>query len=67
MSRYENAPAEQAQNLSKDNKEGTPDRKFEDILAVTSDYYSGVLEKLANGEPSGKNEGTKSSNINREN
>ena len=67
MNQQKNAPAEQAQNLSKDYKEGTPDRKFEDIFAVTSDYYSEALEKLANGEPAGENEGAKSSTINREN
>ena len=54
MNKHKNAPAEQAQNLSKDCKVGTPDRKFEDILAATSDYYGEALEKLANDEPFGE-------------
>lgn len=56
MTKHKNTPAEQAHNLSKDCEKGAPDRKFEDILAVTSDYYSEALEKLANCEPSGGNE-----------
>ena len=56
MDKHKNAPAEQAQNFSKDHKEGTLDRKFENVLAATSDYYSEALKKLADGEPSGENE-----------
>lgn len=54
MDKHKNAPAEQAQSLSKDCKMGTPDRKFEDILAATSDYYGEALEKLASGEQPGE-------------
>lgn len=54
MDQQKNAPTEQAQNLLKDCKVETPDRKFEDILAITSDYYGEVLEKLANDEPFGE-------------
>lgn len=54
MNKHENAPAEQAQSLSKDCKKETPDRKFEDLLVVTSDYYGEALEKLAGGEPPGE-------------
>lgn len=57
MKRHENAPAEQAQNLPKDHKIETLEKDFENILAVTSEYYSEALEKLADGEPSGGNEG----------
>lgn len=66
MSRYKNAPAEQAQNLSKDDKMGILEKDFENILAVTSKYYGEALEKFSNGEPSGKNEGSNSSGISRE-
>ena len=61
MNRHKNAPTEQAQNLSKDCKMGTLEKNFEDILAVTSEYYSEALEKLADGELPGKNEGPNSS------
>lgn len=54
MNRPENAPTEQAQNLSKDCKTGTPEKHFEDILAVTSEYYGEALEKLANGKAPGE-------------
>lgn len=50
MNKPKNAPTEQAQNLSQDCKTGTPEKHFEDILAVTSEYYGEALEKLANGE-----------------
>lgn len=57
MNRNENAPAEQAQNLSKDHKVVTLEKDFENILAATSDYYSEALEKLAGSESVGGNEG----------
>ena len=66
MNKHKNAPTEQAHNLSKDFKIRTFDRKFEDILAATSDSYSEALGNLANGEPPGENEGLNSSGINRE-
>ena len=56
MNRHENAPAEQAQNLSKDYKMETLEKDFEDILAATSEYYGEALEKIANGEPPGGSE-----------
>lgn len=56
MDRHKNAPTEQAQNLLKDCKTGTPDKHFEDILAVTSEYYGEALEMLANGNAPGENE-----------
>ena len=61
MNRYKNAPAEQAQILSKDCKKRTLEKDFEDILAATSEYYSEALEKLANGELSGEKEDPNSS------
>lgn len=54
MDKHKNAPAEQAQSLSKDCKMGTPDRKLEDLLEATSDYYREALKKLAEGESSVK-------------
>ena len=56
MTRYENAPAVQAQNLSKDCKIETLEKDFENILAATSDYYSEALEKLAGSESVGGSE-----------
>lgn len=61
MNRHKNAPAEQAQNLSKDCKMGTVEKDFEEILTVTSKYYSEALEKLAGGETPGEKEGPNSS------
>lgn len=58
MNKHKNAPAEQAQNLSEDYKMGILNEDFEDILAATSDYYSEALEKLANGEQLGGDEGS---------
>ena len=57
MDKQKNTPTEQAPYLSKDDKEGTFDRKLKDIIAVTSDYYSEALGKLAGGEPLGGDEG----------
>lgn len=56
MNRPKNAPTEQAQKLSKDCKTGNAEKHFEDILAVTSEYYGEALENLANGETPGENE-----------
>ena len=57
MKKHKNAPIKQAQNLLKGHKMETLEREVEDILAATSKYYSEALKKLADGEPSGGNEG----------
>lgn len=61
MNRRKNAPAEQAQKLTENCKTETFEKDFEDILAATSEYYSGALEKLAGGEPPGENQSPNSS------
>lgn len=61
MKKHKNAPMEQAQNLSKNFKTGIFCRKFENVLAATSGYYSESLKKLAGGEPPGENEAPNSS------
>lgn len=61
MSKHKNAPAEQAQDLLKNNKKSTPEKDFENILAVTSKYYGEALTKLADGEMPDENEGPNNS------
>lgn len=61
MTRYENAPAEQTQNLSKNFKMRTLEKDFEDILAATSEYYGEALGKLANGEVPDENKNSNNS------